>query len=102
MLRISKIYPYLTPTLVFFISLGVLSYMYFLSLSVVHVVMRKEAIQDMVELRSQIARLESNYIEARHTISSQLATRADFNQIQDKIFINRTEPSLVLRTGDVQ
>ncbi len=37
---------------------GIALYMYFLSLSVMHVVMRKETIHNLNELRSEIARLE--------------------------------------------
>ena len=46
--------------------ISIVLYMYFLSLSVIHVVMRKEAMHNLNELRSEIARLESSYIEARH------------------------------------
>jgi hypothetical protein len=77
---------------------SMLSYMYFLSLSVVHVVMRKEAAEQIGQLRSDIAQLESTYIEAKHHISAKVATLDGFTQNQDKIFISKTEPSLVLRS----
>jgi hypothetical protein len=75
--------------------LGVLAYMYFLSLSVVHVVMRKEATAEIGKLRSEIARLETSYIEAKHVISAKVATLEGYNQNQDKIFIHK-DSALVL------
>ncbi len=76
---------------------GVLAYMYFLSLSVVHVVMRKEATAEIGKLRSEIAKLETSYIEAKHVISAKVATTDGYNQNQDKIFIHK-DTALVLRT----
>jgi hypothetical protein len=79
--------------------LGVVSYMYFLSLSVVHVVMRKEVLQETQQLRSEIAFLESSYIEAHHAISQRVSTASGFSAVQDKIFIQETDDTaLVLRT----
>lgn len=78
---------------------GVVAYMYFLSLSVVHVVMRKEATAQIGELRSEIARLETSYIEAKHQISARVASLDGFNQTDEKIFISKAEQSLVLRTA---
>ena len=80
--------------------LGVVAYMYFLSLSVVHVVMRKEVIQQTNQLRSEIAFLETEYIEAHHTISTRVATLDGFNQVENKIFIKaNVSQNLVLRTA---
>ena len=78
---------------------AVIAYMYFLSLSVVHVVMRKVASQQIGHLRSEIASLESTYIEAKHQISARVANLDGFNQNQNKIFISKGEQSLVLRTA---
>jgi hypothetical protein len=78
---------------------GVVGYMYFLSLSVVHVVMRKEATQTIGHLRSEISSLEAKYIEAKHEISAKVATVDGFNQNQNKVFISRDDRSLVLRTS---
>lgn len=78
---------------------GVVAYMYFLSLSVVHVVMRKEATAQIGELRSEIARLETSYIEAKHQISARVASLEGFNQTEEKVFISKAEQSLVLRTA---
>jgi hypothetical protein len=75
-------------------------YMYFLSLSVMHVVMRKEAIHNLNELRSEIARLESAYIVAQHRISTEVATVGGFTENENKIFISRAEQNLVLRSAN--
>lgn len=72
--------------------------MYFLSLSVVHVVMRKEANQQISDLKSQIANLEAEYIEAKHQISARVATLEGYKNNQDKIFISKADDSLVLQT----
>ena len=77
---------------------GVIAYMYFLSLSVVHVVMRKEATEQISKMRSDIATLEASYIEARHQISARVASLEGYSQNQKKIFINKQEQSLVLRS----
>ncbi len=79
--------------------MSVVAYMYFLSLSVVHVVMRKEVMQEINQLRSEIAFLESSYIEANHVISKRVALEPGFTSVQDKIFIHKTAgDGLVLRT----
>jgi hypothetical protein len=80
--------------------LGVFAYIYFLSVSVVHVVMRKEATTQIGELRSEIARLETSYIEAKHQISARVASLEGFSQNQEKVFISKQEQSLVLRTAN--
>lgn len=78
--------------------LSVVAYMYFLSLSVVHVVMRKEASQEIGKLRSEIASLEASYIEAKHQISAKVADIDGFSENQEKVFISKSEQSLVLRS----
>jgi hypothetical protein len=75
--------------------------MYFLSVSVVEVVLRKEATQTIASLRSEIADLEASYIVAHHTISSRVATTEGFSEIKSKVFINESErENLVLRTNN--
>jgi hypothetical protein len=77
--------------------LSIIAYIYFLSLSVVHVVMRKEVQQELLALRSEIVYLESNYIDAKHQISSSLATLPGFTINEQKIFITSRDSSLVVR-----
>jgi hypothetical protein len=86
-------------TMLLLILLGVCvaSYLYFLNLSVVHVVMRKEIIQEQNHLRTEIASLETSYIEAQHKIASRIATVDGYTIDTPKIFVTRGETSLVLR-----
>lgn len=79
------------------IGLGVVAYLYFLNVSVVHVVMRKEAMQDVQGLKNQIALLETEYITAQHTIAAKMASVDGFTKESDKVFVSRTTvPNLVL------
>jgi len=76
----------------------VVAYLYFLNVSVVHVVMRKEAMQDAQDLKNQIALLETEYIIAQHTIAARMATVDGFREDSEKIFVARgaAVPNLVL------
>ncbi len=77
-------------------------YMYFLSASVVHVVIRKEVNQDIVKLNSEIAELEAEYIFAQHRVSNRIATLEGYQEVDAKVFIDRTQPSLVLSDGTIR
>ena len=79
--------------------MSVFAYMYFLTLSVVHVVLRQETSEKINLLRSEIALLESDYIDARHNISDRIVTLENFSLNQEKIFIHRGESSLVLKVS---
>lgn len=87
----------ITYTLIGLIVCSIVAYLYFLNVSVVHVIMRKEATQELNHLRTEIAMLETEYIEAQHTIASQMGTLAHFTTESDKIFVHRGNASLVLR-----
>jgi hypothetical protein len=82
-----------------FFIVAVIAYMYFLSASVVHVVMRKEVDREMSALNSSISLLEADYIEAQHSVSEQIATLRGFTLTDDKIFIDRGDTTLVLSTN---
>tara|TARA_B100000508_G_scaffold115566_1_gene94683 strand:- start:9174 stop:9479 length:306 start_codon:yes stop_codon:yes gene_type:complete len=77
--------------------LAVVLYLYFLNMSVVQVVMRTEYVQDQRRLQAEIAELESSYIEAQHVIAARIATLDGYNTNTEKIFVSRTDTSLVLR-----
>lgn len=87
----------ITYSLVTLIVLAVIAYLYFLNLSVVQVIMRKEATQEVNYLRTEIAMLETAYIEAQHTIVSRMGTMDHFTIDAEKIFVHRGQTSLVLR-----
>lgn len=73
-------------------------YVYFLSVSIVHVVIRQETQQHIKEVNSKIASLESSYIEAQHRLSSNVATLEGYSKADRKVYINRKASSLVLNT----
>ena len=76
---------------------SIVAYLYFLNVSVVHVVMRKEAMRDIHHLQTEIAMLEASFIEAQHNIASRVASLEGFELDAEKIFIERGDTSLVLR-----
>ena len=71
------------------------SYMYFVSMSVVDVVMRKEVDKEIASLGTKVSQLESAYIEMQHSVSREIATREGYVVADKKIFIDRTEDTLV-------
>jgi DNA-binding NtrC family response regulator len=73
-------------------------YMYFVSASVVHVVIRKETNQAAVALNSEISQLENQFIDAQHRVSGEIASLQGYTDVTDKIFIDRTPSTLVLST----
>ncbi len=73
-------------------------YLYFLSVSIIHVVIRQEVNQNIKEVNSKIASLESSYIEAQHSLSASVATLDGYNKAEKKVYINRKASSLVLNT----
>jgi len=97
---INKYNHVITMLCVLLLVLSVLAYMYFLSLSVVHVVMKKEASQDINQLRSEIALLETSYIEARHQINNRIASIDGLSATQDKIFISQADQNLVFLSNN--
>lgn len=76
----------------------VAAYMYFVSASIVHVVIRKEINHEMTQLHTEIALLESDYMQAQHLLSSDVANLAGFVATGEKIFLDPTPASLVVRT----
>ena len=72
------------------------AYMYFVSLSVVHVVMRQEVDQEIRKLTTEVGALEATYIEKQHAVSSDIATMKGFVMADRKIFIDKGGDTLVL------
>jgi hypothetical protein len=77
------------------IVVGVLLYMYLLTMAVVHVVMRKEATELARTLESEIAALETEFMVAQHVVSSAIVKNQQFTQTSEKIFVKRNQDSLV-------
>lgn len=74
-------------------------YVYFLSASVHHVVMRKEVDKEISLLSSSLSELETSFIEAQHAVSEDIASLRGFTQANHKIFIDRSDTTLVLSTN---
>jgi hypothetical protein len=74
-------------------------YMYFLSASVVYVVMRKDVDKEIAALGSTLSELETEFIEAQHAVSVDIASMQGFKHTDAKIFIDRTDTTLVLSTN---
>jgi len=77
--------------------LSIVLYLYFLNMSVVHVVMRTEYTQEQNTLRTEIAMLEARYIESQHTIAARISSLQGYDTDVAKIFVSREPASLVLR-----
>ena len=71
------------------IGIGLVGYLYFLNLSVVHVVIRKEVMLDLQDTKNQIALLETEYISAQHKIVASMAAVSEFQEDQSKVFVMR-------------
>ncbi|HMA77837.1 MAG TPA: hypothetical protein VKP88_01700 [Candidatus Paceibacterota bacterium] len=72
-------------------------YMYLLSATVMHVVVRKETTQSIKEVNTKIAALETEYIKAQHAVSERVAALPGFVTTPDKIFLQRGDTALVVR-----
>lgn len=66
-------------------------YMYLLTTSVVHVVMRKEAVQNIHELESEIASLETKFMLAQHNVSDAIVVNQKYSETSEKIFVSRSK-----------
>lgn len=74
---------------------GIALYMYFLTMSVVHVVMRKEATQELRTLESEIASLETDFMLAQHVVSTAIVDNQQYTETSEKIFVHRNSPVTV-------
>jgi hypothetical protein len=72
------------------------TYMYFVSASVMNVVMRKETDAQIRGLATHVGQLEAEYIDMQHSVSSDIASLRGFVVADDKIFIDRSGDTLVL------
>ena len=73
-------------------------YVYFISASVVHVVMRTEISHDITKLSSDISGLESSYIQEQHKVSADIASLQGYAIATEKTFIDKKKDNLVLRS----
>lgn len=78
------------------LSMLVVLYLYFLSASIVHVVMRQEINQTIDEGHTRVAALEQSYMKAQHELSANVANLDGYTKADDKIFLSRVPGTLVL------
>lgn len=65
------------------------AYVYFLNMSVVHVVMQKEIIRETQVVKNDIVLLESSFIKAQHRITERMASLDGVIAEKNKIFVKR-------------
>lgn len=73
-------------------------YMYFVSSSVLKVVMLKEVDAQVADMGTRMSEIEEEYIEMQHSVSSDIATHKGFVVATEKIFIDKTADTLVMST----
>jgi hypothetical protein len=79
-----------------------MAYIYFISASIVHVVIRTETNQEVKKIGSEISLLEGRFIEAQHRVSSDIASLQGYTQTSNKVFIDRSAPAFVLSDGSTR
>jgi len=70
---------------------GAVAYVYFLNMSVVHVVIQKDTISEIQDTKNAIALLESEYITAQHLIANRMASIEGVVAERNKVFVWRGE-----------
>jgi len=86
---------YLASAFILLLSLVIL-YVYFLSLSVVEVVVRKQIDSDISHIHSDISELEETYISMQHSVSQEIAMQQGFVKTTKKVFVDRSDTDLAL------
>lgn len=76
-----------------------IAYIYLVSASIVHVVMRTELNEEIHQVSSEISILESKYIAAQYDVSKSIASLQGYTENSDKIFIDRSAPSVAFAAG---
>ena len=75
-------------------------YIYFVSASVAHVVVRKELSQKVSETQTHISELESQYIAAQNAVSIDTALARGFEMNEKKVFVEKASVASVLSFND--
>jgi len=71
-------------------------YIYFVTSSVVQVVMRQELDKEITETKANISELEVAYMNAQHMVSAEIASREGYVEVEKKVYIDRAPDTLVL------
>lgn len=75
--------------LIFLIMFFAALYIYFVSTSVVHILIRKEVESDIARQNSEIGELESSYIKRQALINREYAYSLGYQQVTEKQFVAR-------------
>lgn len=70
-------------------------YMYFLTMSVVNVVLREEAVQTTRWFEVEITALETEFMLAQQAVSVAIVANQQYTETNDKIFVNRVDTKTV-------
>lgn len=81
---------------VLFLMLSAAAYAYFLCTSVVNVVMRKDVDVQISAVSTTMSELESDYIELQSALSADTATQKGFVVATKRVFIDKSQSTLVL------
>lgn len=84
---------------ILFFAIGILGalYMYFLSASIIHVVMRTETEANIGTIYSELSNYETELMLVQYKISEEVATLEGYTEATNRIFVDRKGQSLVLR-----
>lgn len=82
-----------------FLMMMIVAYLYFLNMSVVQVVMRTDYVKQQHELSAEIAQLEATFIGSQHAVAARIATLEGYNTDIPKVFVSRSQSSLVLNSN---
>ena len=66
------------------------AYMYFVSISIAHVVMRKEVDRQITDISTNISQLETSYIDMQHEVSNDIASHKGYVVADTKVFIDKS------------
>lgn len=72
-------------------------YMYFLSVSVIHVVISRENEEKIHRVAADIASLEATYMEKKIEIASSIVGENGYVTANKKVFVNKGQTSVVTR-----
>lgn len=87
--------------MVFVVFLLFVTYVYFVSASIAHVIVRKEIDRDITGVSSYLSDLEAEFIVAKQAIDEETIRQHGFAlDATSKVYITRRPSSLVLVTGD--
>lgn len=66
------------------------AYIYFVSISIADVVMRKEVDKQITDISTKISQLETSYIDMQHAVSNDIASHNGYVVVNTKIFIDKS------------